>query len=109
MALKTNEELAASLNLRVVKGERWGARVIQDAEGRTLDVVGVDAVPAWLCGYKAALGAAVRAIDIGDRPNSLSGQIVTLLHSMGAPKTCRNPDCRDGFVGGEDPHACGDC
>ena len=22
---------------------------------------------------------------------------------------CRNPECRGGFVGGEDPHACGDC
>lgn len=32
-------------------------------------------------------------------------------HDVSLPpaRSCPNPECRGGFVGGEDPHACGQC
>lgn len=45
---------AAQQGLTVTKAPGWSQVHIHDADGHVLDTCGLDAVPAWLCGYRAA-------------------------------------------------------
>jgi hypothetical protein len=131
---KTDEELAAELGLRIARSVGWGKREIQTPDGKALASCGVDAVRAWLCGYAVATERAVAVVEEARRiaaaceermravcrptdpqlgEMAFSVQVlerqVERIRTMDAPPSCPNPACKGGFVGGDDPHACGEC
>jgi hypothetical protein len=80
--LDTVKKAAEAQGLAVTKDLHWGQVRIMTSRGATLVVCGIDAAPSWIAGYAA-------------------GHV--------SVQACPNPACRGGFVGGDDPHACGQC